>query len=108
MVCHGVRDFLDFLKLLNRSYPRRELHLIVDNYHTHKNVLVKEWLGRHPRFHVHFTPTSSSWLNQVEGWISLLSRRAIRRGIFRAWASSSRRFRSSSLPGIASGIRSSG
>jgi transposase len=81
---HGVSDFLDFLKLLNRTYPRRELHLIVDNYHTHKNVLVNQWLSRHPRFHLHFTPTSSSWLNQVEGWFSLLSRRAIRRGVFRS------------------------
>ncbi|MGH3430454.1 MAG: IS630 family transposase [Mycobacteriales bacterium] len=81
---HGVSDFLDFLKLLNRTYPRRDLHLIVDNYHTHKNVLVKDWLRRHPRFHMHFTPTSSSWLNQVEAWFSLLSRRAIRRGVFQS------------------------
>lgn len=81
---HGVADFLDFLKLVHRTYPRRQLHLIVDNYHTHKNIAVQQWLAEHPRFHLHFTPTSASWLNQVEGWFSLLSRRAIRRGIFRS------------------------
>lgn len=81
---HGVADFLDFLKLLHRSYPRQQLHLVVDNYHTHKNIETERWLARHPRFHLHFTPTSASWLNQVEGWFSLLSRRAIRRGVFRS------------------------
>lgn len=81
---HGVADFLDFLKLVNRTYPRGQLHLIIDNYHTHKNAKTKEWLARHHRFHLHFTPTSASWLNQVEGWFSLLSRRAIRRGVFRS------------------------
>ena len=85
-VSHGVADFLDFLKLLDRTYPRRHLHLIVDNSHTHKNIETQRWLERHPRFHLHFTPTSASWLNQVEGWFSLLSRRAIRRGVFRSVA----------------------
>jgi len=55
-----------------------------NKYHTHKNIAVQQWLAEHPRFHLHFTPTSASWLNQVEGWFSLLSQRAIRPGIFRS------------------------
>jgi putative transposase len=61
-----------------------DVHLIVDNYATHKHQKVRTWLARHPRFHVHFTPTYSSWLNQVEAWFGIISRRAIRRGSFRS------------------------
>ena len=60
-----------------------DLHLIVDNYATHKHPKVQRWLARHPRFHVHFIPTSSSWLNRVERWFRDLSERRLRRGTFR-------------------------
>ena len=59
------------------------MHLIVDNYATHKHAKVKRWLTRHPRFHVHFTPTSSSWLNLVERWFRELTTKRLRRGVFR-------------------------
>jgi transposase len=84
---HRAEEFLAFLKLLIRTYPRRHLHLIVDNASSHKTPAVQGWLARHRRVHLHFTPTGSSWLNQVETWFSILSRRAIRRGVFRSVAS---------------------
>ena len=59
-----------------------DIHLVLDNYATHKHAKVKQWLAAHPRFHLHFTPTYSSWLNQVERWFGLLSQRAIARGSF--------------------------
>ena len=59
---------------------------MLDNYATHKHAKVKRWLAAHPRFHLHFTPTSASWLNQVERWFGLLSQRAIKRGSFRSVA----------------------
>jgi transposase len=59
-----------------------DVHLICDNYSTHKHAKVKAWLGRRPRFHLHFTPTYSSWLNQVERWFGLITNQAIRRGSF--------------------------
>ncbi|TMD11284.1 MAG: hypothetical protein E6I27_15315 [Chloroflexi bacterium] len=77
-------DFLAFLRLLSETYPDQELHLVVDNYHTHKHPDVGRWLARHKRFHLHFTPTSASWMNQVEVWFSLLHRRAIHRGVFKS------------------------
>jgi transposase len=61
-----------------------DLHLILDNYGTHKTPSVKAWLVRHPRFHVHFTPTSASWLNQVERWFALLTQKQIKRGSHRS------------------------
>ena len=73
---------LDFLKLIHRRFPRRELHLILDNASTHSEAGVKEWFAKHERFHVHFTPTGSSWLNQVETWFGILGNRAVRRGNF--------------------------
>ncbi|CAG9166289.1 IS630 family transposase ISRso5 [Cupriavidus laharis] len=73
-VRHGTTTLFAALKL--------ELHLIVDNYITHKHGKVKTWLARHPRFHLHFTPTYSSWLNQVERWFALITERAIRRNSF--------------------------
>jgi transposase len=64
---HRHQQWLAFLKKINRETPKGlQLHLIVDNYATHKHPVVKEWLKRHPRFHMHFTPTSSSWMNMVE------------------------------------------
>src|SRR5579859_1908212 len=81
---HRHEEFLDFLKLLAKTYPRRHLHLIVDNASSHTTPEVQEWLSKHRRIHLHFTPTGSSWINQVETWFSILSRRAIRRGIFQS------------------------
>jgi len=83
---HRAEEFLAFLKLLVRTYPQRHLHLILDNASSHKTPEVQEWLRQHRRIHLHFTPTGSSWLNQVETWFSILSRRAIRRGVFRSVA----------------------
>src|SRR5436190_18843064 len=79
---HRHQEFLKFLRTLDREFPRAlELHLIVDNYRTHKHAKVDAWLERHPRFHLHFTPTSSSWLNLVERWFRELTEKAIRRGV---------------------------
>ncbi|MBI2855212.1 MAG: IS630 family transposase, partial [Chloroflexi bacterium] len=77
---HRHQEFLDFLRLLARTYPGQELHLIVDNLSAHKHEHVNRWLRRHPRFHLHFTPTHASWLNLVERWFGELTRRRIRRG----------------------------
>ena len=79
---HTGKDFLAFLRLVARSYPTGELHLILDNVSTHKTADVQRWLARHPRVHFHFTPTSASWMNQIETWFSILTRQAIRRGTF--------------------------
>jgi transposase len=79
---HRHIEFLAFLKQLARVYPRRELHLVLDNYGTHKHPAVKAWLARHPRIHLHFTPTGCSWLNLVEVFFSIITRQAIRRGTF--------------------------
>lgn len=79
---HTHVEFLSFLESIHRSYPRREIHLICDNYGTHKHPKVKKWLAAHPRFQMHFTPTSASWLNLVERWFALITTQAIRRGSF--------------------------
>jgi transposase len=79
---HRHQEFIEFLNSLARRYPRRELHLICDNYGTHNHPAVHQWLAAHPRFHIHFTPTSASWLNLVERWFGLISQQAIRRGSF--------------------------
>jgi transposase len=71
-----------FLESLAKRYPKRELHLICDNYGTHKHPAVRDWCAAHPRFHLHFTPTSASWLNLVERWVALITSQAIRRGSF--------------------------
>jgi len=83
---HRHQEFLCFLKLICRTYRRGHIHLVVDNYTTHKHPAVKDWLAQHPRFHLHFTPTSASWMNQVETWFSILTRKAIRRGSFKSVA----------------------
>jgi transposase len=81
---HRHQEFIRFLKRIDAETPEAmDLHLIVDNYCTHKHPRVKSWLRRHPRFHLHFTPTSSSWLNLVERWFRDLTDRRIRRGSFR-------------------------
>jgi len=80
---HRHQEFLRFLRTIDRQTPKkRDLHLILDNYATHKHSNVKTWLAKHPRFHLHFTPTSASWLNQVERFFGLITQERIRRGVF--------------------------
>ena len=79
---HGKAEFLDFLKKVARAYPRRQLHVVVDNYHTHKHAEINAWLAKNPRVTLHFTPTSGSWLNLVEVFFGIITRQAIRRGSF--------------------------
>jgi transposase len=80
---HRHQEFLKFLRRLDREFPGKvPLHLVMDNYGTHKHEKVKEWLKRHPRFVPHFVPTSSSWLNLVERWFGHLDNKAIKRGVF--------------------------
>jgi transposase len=79
---HRHQEFLAFLKHVARVYPDRELHLVMDNYAAHKHPNVNAWLAGNPRVHVHFTPTSGSWLNLVEVWFSIIERQAIHRGSF--------------------------
>jgi transposase len=79
---HTGADFLAFLRRIDHTYPDCELHVILDNVSTHKTPDVRAWLERHPRITFHFTPTSASWMNQVETWFSVLTRQAIRRGSF--------------------------
>jgi len=81
---HRHQEFIRFLQLINvKTPPDLDLHLIVDNYGTHKHPRATSWISRHPRFHLHFTPTSSSWLNMVERWFSELTSKRIRRGSFK-------------------------
>ena len=80
---HRHQEFLKFLRRLDEEFPEKlKLHLILDNYGTHKHPKVRSWLERHPRFTLHFIPTSSSWLNQVERWFGELTRKAVRRAAF--------------------------
>jgi transposase len=80
---HRHREFIRFLNKINREITaERELHLIVDNYATHKHPKVRAWLERHPRVDFHFTPTSASWLNAVEGFCGRLTRQRPKRGVF--------------------------
>ena len=82
---HRHQEFLRFLKLIDNAVPKDlDLHLVLDNYATHKTPKVKNWLLRHPRFHLHFTPTSSSWLNLVERWFAELTNRKLRRSAHRS------------------------
>ena len=82
---HRHQEWLRFLRLIDRQVPQGQaLHLIADNYATHKHPNVQRWLTRHPRIHMHFTPTSSSWLNLVERVFGDLTAKQIRRGVFRS------------------------
>lgn len=82
---HRHQEFIRFLKKIDTETPAGlDLHLIVDNYGTHKHPRVKSWMRRHPRFHLHFIPTSSSWLNMVERWFREITDKRIRRGVFRS------------------------
>jgi len=78
---HRHQEFLKVLKKIDKSVPASlDIHLVCDNYGTHKTPAIQDWLARHPRFHVHFTPTGSSWINQVERWFGYLTDQNIRRG----------------------------
>jgi transposase len=80
---HRHQEWLKFLQLIDaQTPPDLDLHLILDNYHTHKHVKVQRWLARHPRFHVHFIPTSSSWLNLIERWFREITDKRLRREAF--------------------------
>ena len=82
---HRSKEFIRFLNTIDSNTPKHlDLHLIVDNYSTHKSPSVKRWLKKHQRFHLHFIPTSSSWLNMVERWFGEITRKQIRRGVFRS------------------------
>ena len=82
---HRHQEFIRFLNAVEASVPaRKQVHAIADNYATHKHPKVREWLARHPRWTFHFTPTSASWLNAVEGFFAKLTRRRLKRGVFRS------------------------
>jgi len=82
---HRSTEFLQFLRTIDANVPSDlDVHLVMDNYGTHKTPAVKNWFARHPRFQVHFTPTSVSWINQVERWFATLTEKQIRRGTHRS------------------------
>src|SRR5450759_1192376 len=82
---HRHVEWLDFLRQINRETPQdKTLHLVCDNYATHKHPKVKQWLAKHPRFHMHFTPTSASWLNMVERFFRDITTKRLRNGVFRS------------------------
>lgn len=82
---HRAVEFRKFLDAIDAAVPAElDVHLIVDNYATHKTPLIRRWLAKRPRYHMHFTPTGASWLNQVERWFALLTQRQIRRGVHRS------------------------
>jgi len=79
---HRAAEFLDFIKQLDAQVPKDlDVHIIMDDYATHKTAAIRAWLARRPHYHVHFTPTSASWINQVEGWFAELTRKKLRRGV---------------------------
>ena len=87
MAHHRHQEFIRFLDAVEAQVPKRKaIHAIVDNYATHKHPKVRQWLARHPRWTFHFTPTSASWLNAVEGFFAKLTRRRLKRGVFRSVA----------------------
>jgi transposase len=80
---HRHQEFLRFLRTIDRQTPKkRDFHLVLDNYATHKHSYAETWLAKHPCFNLHFTPTSASWLNQVERFFALITQERIRRGVF--------------------------
>lgn len=82
---HRHQEFLQFLRHIDQNVPANlDVHLIVDNYATHKHERVRRWLAARPRYHIHYTPTYSSWLNQVEIWFNIITQKAIRRGSFKS------------------------
>ena len=96
---HRSREFLTFLRTLETEVPDDlDVHLVMDNYATHKTPAVRRWLAGHPRWHVHFTPTDASWLNQVERFFALLTEKQLRRGVHRSTQNSNRPFGTTSIP----------
>ena len=84
---HRATEFLDFLKRIDAEMPKGpDVHIVMDNYATHKTPKIKAWLARRPHWHVHFTPTSASWINQVERWFAELTRKQLQRGVHRSTA----------------------
>jgi len=82
---HRAVEFRKFLNTIDKAVPADlDVHLICDNYGTHKTPIIKAWLARHPRFHMHFTPTGSSWINQVERWFAYLTDQLVRRGVHKS------------------------
>jgi putative transposase len=82
---HRHQEFLSFLRHIEAAVPQDlDVHLVMDNYATHKHPKVRAWLAKRPRFHAHYTPTYASWLNQVERWFGIITQRAIKRGSFRS------------------------
>ena len=82
---HRSVEFRKFLDPLDANLPRSlDVHFILDNYGTHKSPILRSWLAKRPRFHLHFTPTSASWLHLVERWLALLTEKQIRRGVHRS------------------------
>ena len=79
---HRHQEFLAFLNQLVSAYPRKPLHVVLDNSSTHSTPEVKRWLDRHKRVHFHFTPTGASWMNMVEIWFSILTNQQVRRGVY--------------------------
>ena len=79
---HRTAEFLNFLKEIDAHVPEGlDVHVVMDNYATHKTPNIKAWLARRPHYHIHFTPTSASWINQVERWFAELTRKRLRRGV---------------------------
>ena len=84
---HRAAEFRKFLDEVEASVPPDlAVHLVLDNSATHKTKLIRDWLAKRPRYHLHFTPTSASWINQIERWFALLTERALRRGVHRSVA----------------------
>jgi transposase len=84
---HRAAEFRRFLDEIEAQVPPNlDIHLVLDNSATHKTKVIRGWLAKRPRYHVHFTPTSASWINQVERWFGLLTERALRRGVHRSVA----------------------
>jgi len=84
---HRAVEFKKFLVSIDKAVPAElDIHLVCDNYGTHKTPVIRAWLARHPRFHMHFTPTGSSWINQVERWFGFLTEQKIRRGVHKSVA----------------------
>jgi transposase len=82
---HRSNEFRKFLDTIEKTVPAElDVHLVMDNYATHKTAAIRAWLAKRPRYHVHFTPTSASWLNQVERWFAILTERQIKRGAHRS------------------------
>jgi transposase len=82
---HRSSEFRQFLDLIEANVPAElEVHVIMDNYGTHKTVMIRKWFAKRPRFHVHFTPTYASWINLVERWFAAITNQRIRRGVFRS------------------------